>query len=48
MSESLKPAKHPRKMKTTEAVKHLFHPDVVKHIQKEAHKVKRDRPAKTG
>jgi hypothetical protein len=48
MSNTPKPAKHPKKMKTHEAVRHLFHPDVVKHIEKEAHKEKKTRPAKTG
>jgi hypothetical protein len=47
MSNAPKPAKHPKKMKTHEALKHLFHPDVVKHVKKEAHKAKKQRPAKT-
>jgi hypothetical protein len=47
MSDTPKPPKHPKKMKTHEAVRHLFHPYVVKHIEKEAHKVKKERPAKT-
>jgi hypothetical protein len=33
MSKASKPAKHPRQMTTDEAVKHLFHPKVVKHIK---------------
>jgi hypothetical protein len=32
---SKKSAKHPREMTTEEAVKHLFHPHVVKHATKE-------------
>jgi hypothetical protein len=48
MAESPKTPKHPKKMKTHEAVRHLFHPDVVQHIEKEAHKEKLSRPAKTG
>jgi hypothetical protein len=48
MSNPPKPAKHPRKMKTHEAVKHLFHPEVLKHIKKEAVGRKSARPAKTG
>jgi hypothetical protein len=47
MSESPKPSKHPREMKTHEAVKHLFHPDVVKHLKKQTHPKKQNRPAKT-
>jgi len=31
-----KPKKHPKEMTTEEAVKHLFHPKVVKHLKKEA------------
>ncbi len=27
------PKKHPRKMTTSEAVEHLFHPKVVKHLK---------------
>jgi hypothetical protein len=47
MSDTPKPPKHPKKMKTHEAVRHLFHPDVVKHIENTAHKEKQSRPAKT-
>jgi len=47
MSNAPKPAKHPRKMKTHEALRHLFHPDVVQHVKKEAHKVKHSRPIQT-
>jgi len=32
--------KHPRKMTTTEAIEHLFHPDVVQHMKNEANKPK--------
>ena len=31
-----KPKKHPKEMSTEEAVKHLFHPKVIKHLKKEA------------
>jgi hypothetical protein len=31
-----KPKKHPKDMTTEEAVKHLFHPKVVKHLKKTA------------
>ncbi len=31
-----KPAKHPHEMTTDEAVKHLFHPEVVKHLKRHA------------
>jgi len=30
--------KHPKDMTTEEAVKHLFHPKVVKHLKKQAGK----------
>ena len=33
MAKSLKVAKHPREMTTEEAVSHLFHPKVVKHLK---------------
>ena len=36
------------KMKTREAIRHLFHPDVVKHIENKAHQETKNRPAKTG
>jgi hypothetical protein len=29
-----KTEKHPKNMTTDEAVKHLFHPEVVKHVKK--------------
>jgi hypothetical protein len=35
-----KKEKHPRDMTTEEAVKHLFHPKVVKHVKKHVAKVK--------
>jgi hypothetical protein len=41
MSKSPKVAKHPSKMTTEEAVKHLFHPDVVEHIKNEKDKPKK-------
>jgi hypothetical protein len=47
MSNASQPAKHPRKLKTHEAMKHLFHPDVIKHVKKEAHPKKQARPTKT-
>lgn len=31
-----KPKKHPKDMTTEDAIKHLFHPQVVKHAKKEA------------
>jgi hypothetical protein len=31
-----KPKKHPKDMTTEEAIKHLFHPKVVKHLKKAA------------
>jgi len=31
-----KPKKHPKEMTTEEAIKHLFHPKVIKHLKKEA------------
>jgi hypothetical protein len=31
-----KPKKHPKDMTTEEAIKHLFHPKVVKHLKKTA------------
>jgi hypothetical protein len=33
MPKSSTPAKHPRQMTTEEAVKHLFHPKVIKHLK---------------
>jgi hypothetical protein len=33
MSKSSKPAKHPREMNTEEALNHLFHPKIVKHVK---------------
>jgi len=33
MAKSPKVAKHPREMTTEEAVNHLFHPKVVKHLK---------------
>lgn len=33
-----KPSKHPRKMTTDEAVKHLFHPEVVEHFKDQTDK----------
>jgi hypothetical protein len=38
-----KKEKHPKDMTTEEAVKHLFHPKVVKHVKKIAGKSKTDR-----
>ena len=32
-----KPTKHPREMTTEEAAKHLFHPDVLKHLKRVDH-----------
>jgi hypothetical protein len=32
-----KKPKHPREMTTEEAVKHLFHPEVLKHLKRVAH-----------
>ena len=32
-----KKKKHPRHMTTEEAMKHLFHPNVVKHVKRVAH-----------
>jgi hypothetical protein len=34
MSKPLKIPKHPRDMTTDEALKHLFHPKVVRHVKK--------------
>jgi hypothetical protein len=31
-----KPKKHPKDMTTEEAIKHLFHPKVVKHLKQAA------------
>jgi len=38
MSEPSKntPSKHPSEMTTDEAIKHLFHPEAVDHVQKRA------------
>jgi hypothetical protein len=33
MPKASKPKKHPRQMTTEEAVNHLFHPKVVKHVK---------------
>jgi hypothetical protein len=33
MSKPLKKAKHPSEMTTDEALKHVFHPKVVKHVK---------------
>ena len=33
MTTKKKSAKHPAKMTTDEAVRHLFHKDVVKHVE---------------
>jgi len=30
-----KKPKHPKRMTTAEAAKHLFHPDAVKHVKKQ-------------
>ena len=35
-----KKEKHPKDMTTEEAVKHLFHPKVVKHLKKRVAKVR--------
>jgi hypothetical protein len=48
MTDTPKPPKHPKKMKTREAVRHLFHPNVVQHIEKAVHGEKKPRPTKTG
>jgi len=32
-----KAKKHPREMTTDEAMRHLFHPNVVKHVKHAAH-----------
>ena len=32
-----KKPKHPREMTTEEAAKHLFHPEVLKHLKRVAH-----------
>jgi hypothetical protein len=34
-----KKKKHPSKMKNDEAIKHLFHPEAVKHIKKHVGKL---------
>jgi hypothetical protein len=39
-------SKHPQKMTTTEAVEHLFHPDVVQHLKNETNKPKPKRLTK--
>ena len=39
--------KHPRDMTNDEAIKHLFHPKVVKHVKKQVDKVNR-KPMKRG
>jgi hypothetical protein len=33
MSKTLKMPKHPREMTTREAAEHLFHPEVLQHLQ---------------
>jgi hypothetical protein len=42
MPKSSELAKHPRNMTTEEAISHLFHPHVVKHVKNE-----KDAPKKT-
>jgi hypothetical protein len=46
-SKKSQPSKHPRTMTTAEAVEHLFHPDVVKHLKNEANKLKPKRLKKS-
>jgi hypothetical protein len=38
-----KKEKHPKDMTTEEAVKHLFHPKVVKHLKETAQKEKKSK-----
>jgi hypothetical protein len=33
MSKSPKPKKHPKDMTTEEAINHVFHPKIVKHLK---------------
>ena len=51
MPKTSKSFKHPRHMTTEEAVKHLFHAKVVKHVEKEkdkAEEMPKKRPQKKG
>ncbi|MGA3049464.1 MAG: hypothetical protein ABSD67_22740 [Terracidiphilus sp.] len=34
--------KHPKEMTTEEAVRHVFHPKIVKHLKREAEKLNRE------
>jgi hypothetical protein len=39
--------KHPREMTNDEAIKHLFHPKIVKHVKAEIAKVNAPKASKT-
>jgi len=41
-----KKSKHPSRMTTTEAAKHLFHPHVVRHAQEQANPAKKKSTSK--
>ncbi len=43
-----KPQKHPSKMTTDEAIKHLFHPEVVKGMKQHVEELDRKKPKKKG
>jgi hypothetical protein len=43
-----KKPKHPKHMTTAEAAKHLFHPDVVKHVRKQIKPKQSHRKKSTG
>jgi len=39
--------KHPKEMTTEEAIRHVFHPKIVKHLKREAEKLNHE-PTKKG
>jgi len=47
MPKTAKAPKHPREMTTEEAVNHLFHPKVVKHLKNQKDAVHKPRQKKS-